>query len=95
MNENEKRELCIKMATDLPLLRKAMGVTQIGFASMVGVTRSTIIKIERSRNMGWNMFLSFLMVLCKNEEAGRLLPVLGLYPEALDGFLCGRNEAGA
>lgn len=90
MNENKKQELCTRMATQLPLLRKAMGTTQIEFASLVGVTRGTIIKIERNKTMGWNTFLSLLMVCYKNEDTGRLLPALGLYNEELDGFLSGK-----
>ena len=93
MHEEEKQALCCRMAASLPLLRKAMGTTQAEFASAVGVTRGTIIKIERSKNMGWNMFLSLLMVISKNKEAKSLLPALDLYTAELDDFLSGGCRA--
>lgn len=95
MTEQKKQELCSRMASSLPLLRKAMGATQIELASAVGVTRGTIIKIERSKSMGWNMFLSLLMLVSRNKAAGSLLPALGLNTAELDAFLSGARAAEA
>lgn len=92
MNEDKKAELCIKMATQLPVLRKAMGASQTRFAELTGLTRSTVVRMERNKNMSWNTFLSVLMILSKHEETVTLLHAYHLYSDELEEYLSGKKE---
>ena len=89
MGEDKRTELCERMATALPVLRKAMGITQAQFAGITGVTRNTIIHIERKRSMGWQSYLSFLMIFSKHKDTKALIEAFHLYPAELDEFLTG------
>lgn len=91
MTEDKMQALCAEMADKLPLFRKAMGTTQARFAQIAGVTRNTIINIERNKTMGWPTYLSFLLIFSKQENTRTLIRAFDLYPEELDAFLTGRN----
>lgn len=90
MNDRKKQELCEEMARELPILRKALGVTQEQLASMAGVSRSTVICYERNKTMGWNTFLSLLLIFTRHEDTLKLIRAFGLYPDELDTYLLGR-----
>lgn len=93
MNDDKRRELCTGMAKELPLLRKAMNASQQQLAGLAGVSRSTINNIERNKTMGWNTFLSLLMIFTKHEDAMKLIGAFGLYPPEVDEFLSGKMGA--
>lgn len=91
MNEEKILTLCGQMAAALPLLRKAMGTTQAQFAALAGVTRNTVIRMEKSGTMGWNTYLSLLMIFTGNRNTEKLISALELYPPELDEFFAGRT----
>lgn len=84
MSEDGKKELCARMAAQLPILRKMVGATQQQLAETAGLTRNTIIRIERSRTMSWNTYLSLLMLFSWHEDARKLIRTFGLYPSELE-----------
>lgn len=95
MNEDMKRDLCVRMAKELPLLRKTMDVSQTGLAALAGVSRSTVNTIERTQNMSWNTYLALLLICSKHEDAMKLIRAFDLYPDRLDAFLSGKTAADA
>lgn len=95
MNAEKKQELCARMADQLPVLRKEMGATQVSFAEMAGLTRSTVFRIERSKTMSWNTFLSLLMVFSQHRATARLLRALDLFPEELSSYFNSETAAEA
>ena len=95
MNEEKRQYLCRSMASALPVLRKAIGATQQELADILGVTRNTIIHMERSKTMGWPSYLSFLMIFSRNENTVSLIRVFDLYPAEVDDYLAGRVRAQA
>lgn len=93
MNDDKKKELCVRMAKELPLLRKTIGATQEELAALMDISRSTVNNIERNKTMGWNSFLSFLFLFSRHRDAEKLIQAFDLYPQELDDYLTGRNRA--
>jgi DNA-binding XRE family transcriptional regulator len=88
VDQLERKQLLIKMADNLPVLRTKLGLTQDELAKLVGVSRSTVILFERKqRQMTWNTFLSFILVFSKNSETNKLLSALEIYTEKLNEIL--------
>lgn len=87
--DEEKKTMLIKNMTDnLPTLRKKMDITQQTLASMLGISRATLVSIENRRTtMSWNMFLSLLLIFSKNTETDKLLNVLEIYTDDLTDFI--------
>ena len=83
------KDQLIKNMTDcLPMLRKALGITQEELAGKLGLSRSTVTAIEaKKREMTWNTFLSLILLFTKNPETNRLLSVLNIYTEEFDQFI--------
>lgn len=70
------------MASNLPTLRKKMDISQEGLATLIGVSRSTIVTIEsKKKTMTWNMFLSLVLIFTKNEETDKLLNAMEIYTD--------------
>jgi len=78
------------MASNLPMLRAKIGVSQEELAKLIGVTRQTISATEnKTRELSWPHFLSMLFVFTQNPETRDLLSVLGIYtPELERYFIC-------
>lgn len=93
MSEERKRELCTRMASMLPSLRKTVGATQQQLASSAGIGRNTVVYIERKKTMSWSTYLSLLMVFLLQENAVRLIRAYDLYPNELE--QCFAGGAGA
>ena len=88
MNDNDKKALIAKMTDNLPVLRKALCLTQEQLANHIGVSRYTLISIEKKRrSMSWNTFLSLLLVFIKNEETDKLLSYYEIYTDEINDFL--------
>jgi DNA-binding XRE family transcriptional regulator len=88
VNQEEKKRLVDNMAENLPMLRKKLGVTQEELATLIGVSRSTIMEVENlKREMTWNMFLSLILIFTKNKETDILLNVLEIYTDELNSFI--------
>ena len=88
MDDAQKAVLINNMADNLPILRKKMNVTQAELATMIGVSRNTLVTIETGKKtMTWNMFLSLILIFTKNKETDKLLNVLEIYTDELNDFI--------
>ena len=87
MNENKREEYTSILASNLPTLRKACGMSQKHFADIIGVSRSTISVIEAKKTMTWNMFLSAITIFTRHEEAKKFMEILGIDLDELNNFL--------
>lgn len=70
----KKKELCLKMAALLPVLRNVLGLSQTELGEHVSVSRQTISEIERGvYQMSWNQFTSFYLVFGGNKASHDVL----------------------
>lgn len=94
MDEEIKNELIKKMVNNLPLLRKALNLSQEQLAIHIGVSRYTLISIEKKqRKMTWNTFLSLLLIFTKNSETDKLLTHYEIYDDEINNFLKFREKS--
>lgn len=91
MSEDKRREICERMARELPVLRKSIGLNQTQLGELAGVSRSTVNNIERNKSMGWDMFLALLMIFTRNKSTEKLIDAFDLFPDELDLFLTGQS----
>ena len=92
MTEELKNNLIEVMAENLTMLRAKLDLTQAELAEVVGISRYTLIAIEKKqRKMTWNTFLSLLLVFSKNESTYKLLEAIGVYNSELNDFLNLKN----
>lgn len=102
MNKKEKTNLMNIMASNLPILRSKLNISQENLAQLLGVTRQTISSIESGqRKMKWSMFLALVLIFFRNEPTKKLLVALDIYTTDLNDFLnisknkvAGGNENG-
>lgn len=88
MTEETKSNLVEVMAENLTMFRAKLDLTQAELAEIVGISRYTLISIEKKqRKMTWNTFLSLLLVFSKNESTNILLETVGIYNDELNDFL--------
>ena len=73
--EDEFKQIYLdRMIENLHVLRAKLGVTQSELAEMAGISKQTILSLEkRQRGMTWNMFLALLYVFTANEST---LPIV-------------------
>lgn len=93
MDDRERKRLTMLMSEKLPTLRKESGISQQALATLAGVSRSSIAKIETNgQHMTWNTYLSLILIFLKNEKTRDLLSFFGIYTEEVDEFLSGKSE---
>ena len=74
MTNSQKDLLLNKMVESLPVLRKQAGLTQSQLAELIGVSKFTVLAIEkRQRPLSWNTFLSLVLVFGKNPQTEKML----------------------
>ena len=91
-----KDELMIKMADNLMVLRNKLQLKQSELAGKVGISRQTLLEIEKKRrSMSWNTFVALLAVFRENSGTSDLLDHFGIYSAELSKFLTSpeRSEA--
>jgi DNA-binding XRE family transcriptional regulator len=93
MDNAQKAKLIDNMVTNLPALRRVLGVSQEGLAEMVGLNRSTIAAIEnRKRKLSWDTFLALLLVFIKNPTTDKLLSAMEIYTDEFNVFIKGKAK---
>jgi DNA-binding XRE family transcriptional regulator len=87
-NELNKAELTKKLADNLLTLRSKLKLKQSELADKVGVSRQTLIQIEkRKRPMQWVTFLAILSVFNADPGTSELLNYFGIYTHELENYL--------
>jgi len=96
MDEIKKKELIEHLADNLAMLRTSLGLTQAELAEKVGLSRHTLMAVEKKqREMTWSTFLSLVLIFTKNKKTDKLLNVLEIYTDGLHEMLevkCYKNE---
>lgn len=88
MTDETKSNLIEVMAENLTVFRAKLNLTQAELAEIVGISRYTLISIEKKqRKMTWNTFLSLLLVFSRNDATSALLETVGVLNEELNAFL--------
>lgn len=73
-----------RMVSNLAVLRARLGITQMELADMAGVSRQTILSIEKKqRDMTWSMFLALLNIFASKKETASLIDLFEIRPEGL------------
>lgn len=93
LNRSSKKKLCRMMASNLPIFRTQLRLSQEDMAEKLGVTRQTISAFEGGqREMPWSMFLACLIIFLSNESTNKMLTALEIYTDQLKDFLAGEQE---
>ena len=81
MDKCRKREEYInRMAENLPLLRTATSLTQEQLAEKVGVSRQTIIAIEKKKRcLSCTLYLALIAIFIANEKSNELIRNLKIF----------------
>jgi DNA-binding XRE family transcriptional regulator len=84
----DKEKLAEKMAEDLMVLRTKLRLKQSELAEKVGVSRQTLLEIEKGkRAMQWNTFLALLSVFREDSSTSGLLEHFEIYTPELGRYL--------
>lgn len=91
---DEMKDVLIERMTDnLPVLRKKANLTQSDIAELIGVSKFTILSIEKKqRKMSWNTFLSLMLVFTKNKETDKMLTLFEIYTDEFNDFIKMRDD---
>jgi len=90
-----KEEYMAKMADNLIVLRTKLKLKQVELANKIGVSRQTLLDIEkRKRPMAWNTFVALITVFREDEGTKELLVHFGIYTLELQTFLVSPEQSG-
>jgi len=93
MDEVRKKELVEHLSDNLAMLRTSLGLTQAELAEKLGLSRHTLMAVEKKqREMAWSTFLSLVLIFTKNEKTDKLLNILEIYTDDLHGMLKGKCQ---
>lgn len=88
MNKETKDLLIAKMVENLTVFRAKLGLTQAELAEIAGISRQTILSIEKKqRGMTWNMFLSLLYIFKTNEQTAPMVELFDIESDELKAFI--------
>ena len=88
MNEKTKELLVERMTENLVVLRAKLGITQAELADIAGMSRQTILAIEKKqRPMTWNTFLSLLFIFSLNKNTEALLKLFEILTDELIDYI--------
>lgn len=80
----DKKALMEKLASELPMLRAKMGISQADLGELIGVSRQTYSMIEtQKKEMGWSVYLSLVLVFSLNATTASLLDFCEVFPNEL------------
>jgi DNA-binding XRE family transcriptional regulator len=86
--EINKEELMKKMSDNLMVLRNKLRLKQSELAEKVGISRQTLLEIEKGkRAMQWNVFIGLLAVFREDISTNDLLDHFGIYTPELGRYL--------
>lgn len=84
MKDDFKSIYVERMTENLPVLRAKLGVTQSELAEIAGISRQTILSVEKKqREMTWNMFLALLYIFTANEKTAPLVDLFEIRDDEL------------
>ena len=87
LDESQKLLYMARMAENLVILRKKIGLTQAELANRVGISRQTLMDIEnKKRSMSWNAFMSLYGLFRENEDTNSLLVFYAIATDELSKF---------
>lgn len=93
MTIEARRKLLTKMSETLPSLRAKLNLTQEELSGIIGVSRYTIMSIEKKqRPMTWNTFLSLILFFSKNDDTNMMLGLFEIYTDELNEMLKMQNN---
>lgn len=88
MTDEKKNALIALMTDNVVMLRVRLNLTQVQLADLIGVSRYTLMAIEKKqRKMTWSTFLALFLVFSKNKDTAKLLEAIGIYTEQLNDYL--------
>lgn len=88
MSEETKDLLVDRMTENLVVLRAKLGITQAELADIAGMSRQTILAIEKKqRTMTWNTFLSLLFIFSVNKDTSALLNLFEILTDELTDYI--------
>lgn len=86
--EINKNELTKKMSDNLLMFRKKLRLKQAELAEKIGISRQTLLEIEKGRRtMQWNTFVALLTVFRADCGTSDLLEYFGIYTPELGRYL--------
>ena len=93
MTEEEKALMASRMRETMPVMRKALKLTQSGLSTLSGVSRSVISNAERGKQkLGWDAFLAITAVFRSNPTCGKLFDVFGIDLKQLKSYFSVENQ---
>lgn len=86
--EINKNALTKKMSDNLLVLRNKLRLKQAELAEKVGISRQTLLEIEKGkRTMQWNTFIALLTVFRADKSTSDLLEYFEIYTPELGRYL--------
>lgn len=88
LSDEEKEQYCIKLGANMKRLRAIAGLTQDDLASLSGISKERISRIENGAFvMRWAQFVNFIMVFSMNANSKEYLVASKIYTPRLIGAL--------
>ncbi|RKJ81169.1 MULTISPECIES: helix-turn-helix transcriptional regulator [unclassified Pyramidobacter] len=95
VGEINKDELTKKMSDNLVVLRAMLRLKQSELAEKVGISRQTLLEIEKGkRALQWNVFVALLSVFREDNGTNDLLLHYGIYTPELGRYLVSPESCG-
>ena len=93
MNEEIKNVYVDRMVENLTVLRAKLGVTQAELAEIAGISRQTILSVEKKqRGMTWNMFLALLFIFTSIPGTAPLIDLFEIRTDELISIINGKKK---
>lgn len=84
MNTFDKLDLMMMLATELPVLRARLGISQETLAKNIGLSRQTYCAIENgTRRMTWTIFMALVAFFDLNEATSVMLDQIPSFIESI------------